>query len=88
MMRTSLDAGLLQPRAGEQAAEPAADDDDVDLVEHRIPLDRLDVRIVDVVGERADDLAVLLVAVRAQALVPLGAVLGPQGVGIERQARG
>ena len=71
MMRTSLDAGLAQPGAGEQPAEAAADDDDVDLVGQRLALDRLDVRVVDVVGERRRDLDVLLVAVGAQALVAL-----------------
>ena len=43
----------------------------------------LNVRIVDEAGEVALHLAVLVVAVGAQALVPLGAVLGPQRVGIE-----
>ena len=48
-----VDAGLLEAGAGEQAAEAAADDDDVDLVGQRVALDRLDVRIVEVVGEAA-----------------------------------
>ena len=34
-----VDAGLAQPRAGEQAAEAAADDDDVDLVGERLALE-------------------------------------------------
>ena len=42
-----------------------------------------DVRVVDVVRELARHLDVLLVAVRAQALVALLAVLGAQRVGIE-----
>ena len=75
----------LQAGAGEQAAEAAADDDDVDLVEQRVALDRLDVRVLEVVGELARDLDVLLVAVGPQALVALGAVLLAQGVGIERR---
>ena len=82
-----VDAGLLQAGAGEQAAEATADDDDVDLVGQRLALDRLDVRVVDVVGELARDLDVLLVAVGAQALVALGPVLLAQRVGIEGQRR-
>ena len=84
-----LDAGLAQPRAGQQAAEAAADDDDVDLVGQRLARERrLDVGVVDEVGEVAVDLDVLLVAVGAQALVALGAVLVAQRVGIELQLGG
>ena len=42
-----------------------------------------DVGILDVVLELADDLDVLLVAVVAEPLVALGAVLLAQGVGVE-----
>ena len=79
-----VDAGLAQAGAGEQAAEAAADDQHLDLVGQRLALDRRDVRIVDVVRELAGDLDVLLVAVGAQALVALLAVLLAQRVGIER----
>ena len=83
-----LDAGLAQPRAGEQAAEAAADHDDVDLVgERRAREAGLDVRIVDEVREVALDLDVLLVAVVRAALVALVAVLLAQRVGIEAAAR-
>ena len=73
------DPGVLQTGAGEQTAEAAADDDDVDLVEQRVALERLDVRVVEVVGELPGDLDVLLVAVGAQPLVALGAVLARAG---------
>ena len=55
----------------------------LDLVGQRLALERLDVRVVDVVGELAGDLDVLLVAVGAEPLVALGAVLLAQRVGIE-----
>ena len=60
--------------------------DDVDLVGQRLAGEaRLDVGVVDVVGELAGDLDVLLVAVGAQPLVALGAVLLAQRVRIEAQ---
>ena len=81
------DPGLLQAGAGEQPAEASADDDHLDLIGDRVALDRLDVGIVDVVGEAALHLDVLVVAVGPQPLVALLAVLGPQGIGVERQRR-
>ncbi len=84
-----VDAALAQPGAGEQPAEAAADDDHVDLVGERLALDRLvDVRIVDEVRELAGDLDVLLVAVLADALVALVAVLLAQRIGVEGQLVG
>src|SRR5580700_4999558 len=75
---------LAQARAHQKAAEPAADDGDVDVVEHRRAREpRLDVRVVDVVGEVALDLDVLADAVLAQALVALVEVLLVQRVRIE-----
>ena len=62
-----VDAGLAQPGAGEQPAEAAADDDHVDLVGQRLAVDRLDVGVLDEVGEVAGDLDVLVVAVRRAA---------------------
>ena len=82
-----VDASLAQPSAGEQAAEPAADDDDFDLIGERLALDRSDVGILEVVGVVTRHLDVLIVAVRSDALVALQAVLRPQRVGVER-ARG
>ena len=79
-----FDAGLAQARAGEQPAEAAADDDDIDLVGQRLALEaRLDVRVLDEVRELAVDLDVLLVAVGAEALVALAAVLLAQLLGVE-----
>ena len=72
-----------RPSAGEQAAETTADDDDLDLVVQRITRQRLDIRVVDVAREVADHLDVLLVAVGAQPLVALDAVLLAQRIGIE-----
>ena len=63
----ALEARFAQPRAHQQAAEAAADDRDLDLVEQRLAREaRLDVRVVDVVRELRRHLDVLLVAVRAQ----------------------
>jgi hypothetical protein len=71
-------------RAGEQPAEAAADDEHFDFIGQRFALDRLvDVRVLDVVGERAGDFDVLLVAVGAQTLLALRRVLGAQCVRIE-----
>jgi hypothetical protein len=70
------DASLLQPGAGDEAGEPAPDEGHGDLVVPRVALDPFDVGVVEVVGEPAGDLDVLLVAVFPQALVALGAVAG------------
>src|SRR5207244_8561907 len=64
-------AGLPQPGAGEQPAEAAAEDSHVDLVVERVTLDPLGVRVLEVVGEPALDLDVLVVAVRTDALLAL-----------------
>ena len=80
------DAAVAQPGAGEQSAEPAADDQRLDLVAQRYAIDRgLDVGIVEIVRELAGHLDILLVAVGAQALVALFAVLRPQGRRVETQ---
>ena len=79
-----FDAGFAQARAGQQAAESAADHSDVDVVSQGLSVEAgLDVRVIDEVGELAGDLEVLLVAVVAEALVALLAVLLAEGVGIE-----
>ena len=76
--------GLGRRAPGQQPAEATADHDHLDLVGERFALDRsIDVGVVDVVGEVALHLDVLLVAVVAQTLVALLAVLLPEGVGIE-----
>ena len=70
-----VDAGLLEPGAGDEAGEAAADDRHRHLVVQRLPLDPLDVGVVEEVGEATGRLEVLVVAVLAQALVALGPVL-------------
>jgi hypothetical protein len=80
----ALEAGLAQPRAHQQAAEPAADDRELHLVGDRVAGEaRLHIGVVDVVGIFRLDLDVLARAVLAQALVALGQVFRMQGVGIE-----
>jgi hypothetical protein len=66
-----LDAGLLQPRAGDEPGEAAADDGDRHVAGlRRAPGDR-GVGVVEVVGEAAGEAEVLVVAVRTQPLVTL-----------------
>jgi len=73
-----------EPRAGEQAAEAAADDEHFDGVAQRLAREAgLRVGIVEEVRELARDRDVLLVPVRAQALVALFAVAPPQRGGVE-----
>ena len=83
-----VDARLAQPGTGEQPAEAAADDEHLDVVEQRRAFDAFDVGIVDVVGELAGDLDVLVVAVGAEAFVAFGAVLLAERVGIELDLAG
>ena len=45
-MRTSVDAGLDQPRAGDEARDAAADKGEGDVVEQRLAINRLGIRIV------------------------------------------
>ncbi len=78
-----VDAGLAQARAGEQPAEAASDDDHLDLVFQRLALERGNVRVVDVPREVTDDFQVLLVAVGAQSLVALEAILLAQRIWVE-----
>ncbi len=80
------DAAFAEAGAGEQAAEAAADDDDIGVVGERLAFDLpVEIRVVDEVGELAGDFGVLLVAVLADTLVPLAAILLAQGVGVEGQ---
>src|SRR5205085_3481414 len=83
-----FDAGLAQSSPREQPTESATDDHDVDSVGQRLPVERFDVGIVDVMGEGVGDFDVLLVAVGPEPLVPLFAVLASQSVRIERQDLG
>ena len=79
-----VDAGLLQPGTGDEPGEPAADERDRHLVGQRVALDARRCRVLEVVGELADGLDVLLVAVGAQPLVTLRGVLLPQRVAVDR----
>ena len=72
------DAGLLQPCAGEQAGEAAADERERHMIVLRFALDDRKVRIVEVVGELILQLQVLVVAVGPQPLRPLLGVPPPQ----------
>ena len=84
-----LDAGLAQPRPGEQAAEAAADHHHIDLVgQRRAGETRLDIGVFEIMGERPGDLDILLVGVVAQALVALGAILRLQRIGVEAELGG
>ena len=77
-------AGFAEAGSHLEAAEAASDDDHVDLVGERRPVDgRFDVRVIGVMGELSDDLDVLVVSVGAQPFVPFDAVAVPHGVGIE-----
>ena len=79
-----FDTGFPQPRAGQQAAQPAADDRHFHLVLERIPNDGIfDIGIVEKIRKLALHLLILLVAIRAQALVPLGGVFAAQKFRIE-----
>src|SRR5579885_211701 len=79
-----LDSGLTQPRAREQAAEAAADDQHFDrIVERRPRKSGLNVGIVYIAAEVALDFDVLIGAVGADAFVALLAIPGAQSIGIE-----
>ncbi len=82
-----LDAGLLQAGAGHEAGKSAADDRHRDLVAERFTLDPLHIGVVEEMSKAPCGLDVLLVAVLAQALVPLGTVLEPQGLVVDGLGR-
>ena len=82
-----VDAGLLQPRAGHQAGEAAADEGHRHVVVLRIALDALGVRVVEIAAELALQLEVLVVAVRSQALVPLLCIPVAQRLGVDISQR-
>jgi hypothetical protein len=78
--------GLPQTRARQQPSKAAADHHHVDVVRQRRPRESgLHVGVVDVARELAFDLQILLVAVAADALVPLPTVLRTQRVRIESE---
>jgi len=89
-MRTSPDALLFQARAGEEAGEAAADDDDILVVgDGGAGVAGRDIGIVVVVvREASGHRDVLVGAVGAQTLVALGAVFLAQGIGVEAEVCG
>jgi hypothetical protein len=81
-----LDTGLAQPCGGEQSAEAAADDRDLDPVVERFTGEvGVGVGVVVVVAELAGGAPVLGAAVRADAPVPFGPVLGAQRLRVEAE---
>ena len=77
-------ARFAQSGTGQEAAETAADDDDIHIVRQRFALKtRRYVGVVDEMGELAVHFNVLFVAVLAQAFVALLAVLAAQCVRVE-----
>jgi hypothetical protein len=73
-----IDAGLPQPGPRHQAGEPAAHADHGPVVGPGRPFGPWRVRIVEVVRELIGEPEVLVVAVRAEPLVPLLGVPAPQ----------
>ncbi len=79
-----LHTGLAQTRAGKEASEAAADDQNVNRVgQRRASESRRDVGIIDVVAVVALHFDVLFIAVGADAFVALLAILGAQQFGVE-----
>ena len=80
-------AGLDQPRGRHQPGKAAADEGEGDVVGPGRP--RLDRRvgILQIAGELAGRPQVLVVAVAAQALVALLAILAPQRLAVDRRER-
>ncbi len=82
-----VDAGVAELRSGHEPGEAATDERERHLVEQRLTIDGFDVGVLDVVLEDAGDLDVLLVAVGAQPLLALLAVLAPQRLTVDLGAR-
>jgi hypothetical protein len=72
------DAGLLQAGARHQPREAAADNHDHRFVEDGYPVDRLRITVLQEVRKATSRLQVLVVPVRSQPFLSLGAVLPPQ----------
>ena len=76
-----FDAGLAKPRACQQAAEAATDDQCVDGFVDGVPLkSRFHIRVVDVARQIPGDFDVLVVAVLADALVTLRGIAVPNSL--------
>jgi hypothetical protein len=81
-----LDPRLAEVGAGRDARDPRADDHDVDLLGHRLPLDPRGERVGRVVAEVLVGGQVADVGpAREEPLVALGQVLRPDGLGVERR---
>src|SRR5882672_6678335 len=79
-----LHPSLAQTRACQQAAEAAADYQNVNRVRQRRAREsRFDIRVVDVTAEVALHLYVLFIAIETDAFVALLAIPGTQRIGIE-----
>ena len=78
-----VDSSFPQPGPGDQAGEPAADAYDGPVIGPRRPFGPRRVGIVEIVREFAGKAEVLVVAVRAEPLVPLFGVPAAQRVGVD-----
>ena len=79
-----LHPGITEAGPHLQSPETTSDDHDIDLIDQGRTVDtRLDVGVIGVVGERSDDVDVLVVAVDTKTLVTLDPVTLPHDVGIE-----
>jgi len=82
-----LDAGFPQPGPGDQAGEPTADEGKGDVVGLRFTLGNRCVGVLRIVSKTPAEPAVLVDAVRAEALGPLLGVLALQRVLVEGRFR-
>ena len=86
MMRMSSTPASRSRAPASRPPKPPPIDDDFDVVgQRRAGEARLDIGIVEIVRELALDLAILLVAVGAQALVALGEIFFLQRIGIKAE---
>ena len=83
-----VDAGLLEPGAGDQPREAAADERHRHVVGLGGPLGHRCVRVVEIVGQLVLQLQILGVPVRPQALGPLLRVPLLQSVYVDRRHQG
>ncbi len=83
-----VDARLLEPGAGDQPREAAADERHGDVVGLGGSFDDGRVGVVEVVGQLVRELQVLRVSVGPQSLGPLLGVLLLQGVDVDRGHQG
>src|SRR5262249_22040489 len=77
-----------QPRASDEAGDAAADKSEGDMIEQRLAVDRLGVRVLLVMRELALEPQILRIAVRAQPLVALGKVFRQQRLLVDLAVHG